>query len=229
MRFGDAEGKITEFAEAERGGDQYRVEQHRRWIVGGEVSRMLLHETGMQIAGAEGRMSEHTREIVGVGGDAEHRQIVQRGDRAVDGLFAVGAMHHQLSQHRVEISGDLLAYVERIFKADERRLRHAEIVDGAGLGQEVALGVLRKLEDHDVARLHELVSRHARYTNSAKAKAILADWDGWLPKFRKVMPVEYAKVLKEMAAAQAADTTGFGVLEIGVKTKKSGAKTKAAE
>ena len=29
---------------------------------------------------------------------------------------------------------------------------------------------------HDAERLHALIARHAHYTNSAKAKTILADW-----------------------------------------------------
>ena len=88
--------------------------------------------------------------------------------------------------------------------------------------------ILSNMDTNDVARLRELIERHARYTNSAKAQAILADWAGWLPKFRRVMPVEYAKALKTMAAAQATDTTGFNVLEIGMAAKP-GTKVKAAE
>ena len=34
----------------------------------------------------------------------------------------------------------------------------------------------------------------------ASAKAILDDWDNYLPKFVKVMPVEYRRALREMQA-----------------------------
>jgi glutamate synthase (NADPH/NADH) large chain len=34
---------------------------------------------------------------------------------------------------------------------------------------------------------------------------ILDDWEAMLPKFRKVMPVEYRKALKEMERAQAVE------------------------
>jgi glutamate synthase (NADPH/NADH) large chain len=37
-------------------------------------------------------------------------------------------------------------------------------------------------------------------TGSRKAAEILANWKTWLPKFRKVMPVEYRRALKEMKA-----------------------------
>ena len=85
------------------------------------------------------------------------------------------------------------------------------------------------MTNHDAERLHALVSRHARYTNSAKAKAILADWPAWQQKFRKVMPVEYRRALAEMATHQAAAGTGLDVLEIGVPKAKGKAKAKAAE
>ncbi len=74
---------------------------------------------------------------------------------------------------------------------------------------------------HDAERLYALVARHAHYTNSAKAKAILADWRGYLPKFKKVMPVEYRKALIAMAKAQAADKDGLQKIEVGLKLVKA--------
>ncbi len=53
----------------------------------------------------------------------------------------------------------------------------------------------------DAHRLHHLIARHARFTGSAIAAEILADWKTWYPKFRKVMPVEYRRALNEMKAA----------------------------
>ena len=60
------------------------------------------------------------------------------------------------------------------------------------------------------------------YTGSARAKLILENWAKYLPKFRKVMPVDYKQALAEMAKQQAADTTGLGVLEIGLPIKAKG-------
>jgi glutamate synthase (NADPH/NADH) large chain len=60
--------------------------------------------------------------------------------------------------------------------------------------------VFANLLDSDVERLHILISRHAKLADSARARAILADWKNMLPKFRKVMPVEYRRALKEMKA-----------------------------
>ena len=60
--------------------------------------------------------------------------------------------------------------------------------------------VFQNLLDSDVERLHVLITRHAKLTGSKKAAEILANWKTWLPKFRKVMPVEYRRALKEMKA-----------------------------
>ncbi|MBJ7406156.1 MAG: glutamate synthase large subunit, partial [Bradyrhizobium sp.] len=60
--------------------------------------------------------------------------------------------------------------------------------------------VFKNLLASDVERLHVLISRHAKATGSKRAADILANWKDWLPKFRKVMPVEYRRALREMAA-----------------------------
>ncbi|MEW6641576.1 MAG: glutamate synthase large subunit [Pseudomonadota bacterium] len=58
--------------------------------------------------------------------------------------------------------------------------------------------VLANLTGDDVERLHVLITRHAKLTGSARAAEILANWKNVLPKFRKVMPVEFRRALKEM-------------------------------
>jgi glutamate synthase (NADPH) large chain len=77
--------------------------------------------------------------------------------------------------------------------------------------------VMSDMTKNDAERIYQLVARHAHYTNSAKAKAVLADWRAYLPKFRKVMPVEYRRALVEMAKAQAAAPAGLETIEIGLK------------
>ena len=77
--------------------------------------------------------------------------------------------------------------------------------------------VMGDMTSQDAERLHRLITRHMHYTNSERAKTILGDWQGWLPKFKKVMPIEYREALAKMTAAQAADKTGLEVLEIGVR------------
>jgi glutamate synthase (NADPH/NADH) large chain len=64
--------------------------------------------------------------------------------------------------------------------------------------------VMTDMSRYDGERLHQLIANHARYTNSQRAKDILADWNTYLPKFRKVMPVEYRRALAEMKAVEVA-------------------------
>ena len=55
----------------------------------------------------------------------------------------------------------------------------------------------------DVAELKELVARHAQYTGSTVAAAILADWTQALSRFVKVMPLDYKRVLEQRSLALA--------------------------
>ncbi len=59
--------------------------------------------------------------------------------------------------------------------------------------------VMSDLTRYDAERLRQLVANHARLTGSTRAKALLDDWAESLPKFRKVMPVEYRRALAELA------------------------------
>ena len=60
--------------------------------------------------------------------------------------------------------------------------------------------VFKNLLESDIERLHVLITRHAKATGSRRAAEILANWKEWLPKFRKVMPVEYRRALRELKA-----------------------------
>jgi len=56
----------------------------------------------------------------------------------------------------------------------------------------------------DAIRLRQLIEHHGHYTDSAVAKRILDNWAEYLPKFVKVMPVDYRRALQEMKAQQEA-------------------------
>ena len=56
-------------------------------------------------------------------------------------------------------------------------------------------------EDADVATLKEMIEEHHRYTGSRPAGKVLADWEAALPKFKKIMPRDYRRVLAERALA----------------------------
>ncbi len=52
----------------------------------------------------------------------------------------------------------------------------------------------------DSLRLRQLIEKHLHYTGSPVAKRILDDWAAYLPKFVKVMPVDYRRALTEIQA-----------------------------
>jgi glutamate synthase domain-containing protein 3 len=51
--------------------------------------------------------------------------------------------------------------------------------------------------DDDIAELRSLLEEHQRRTGSANAARVLASWDAMLPRFVKVMPRDYKRVLAE--------------------------------
>ena len=71
---------------------------------------------------------------------------------------------------------------------------------------------LEKPDEQDTAELHELIRKHAELTGSKKAAHILSDWDAILPKFVKVMPRDYKRVLQAIAMATAKGLSGDDAL-----------------
>ena len=49
----------------------------------------------------------------------------------------------------------------------------------------------------DIITLKELIEQHFNHTGSGPAERILADWDSALPKFKKIMPRDFRRVLEE--------------------------------
>ena len=72
------------------------------------------------------------------------------------------------------------------------------------------------IETKDVEILHRLITRHAELTSSPQAAWILKHWDATLPKFIKVFPHEYKRVLgipripATVVAAQAGSAGAHG-------------------
>ncbi len=76
---------------------------------------------------------------------------------------------------------------------------HAGDLDGHG-----RVEVMSDMSRFDARRLYLFIARHARFAGSRRAAHILENWSEYLPKFRKVMPLEYRRALKEMAKEQTA-------------------------
>jgi glutamate synthase (NADPH/NADH) large chain len=50
----------------------------------------------------------------------------------------------------------------------------------------------------DIIELQDMINKHLLYTQSTMAAKVLTNWDEYLPKFVKVIPFEYKKVLEEI-------------------------------
>jgi glutamate synthase (ferredoxin) len=67
-----------------------------------------------------------------------------------------------------------------------------------------AMVLLEKLADKDeVVEVHAMIQRHASHTGSERAHQILKLWEEMAPKFVKVIPKDYARVLQSLARVKA--------------------------
>jgi len=85
-----------------------------------------------------------------------------------------------------------------------------ELEQGGELEAHGRVDISHDMTRFDAQRLHNLIERHKHYTNSSRAAEILADWDRYLPRFVKVMPVDYRRALQEMQQKQVAGAVASG-------------------
>lgn len=72
---------------------------------------------------------------------------------------------------------------------------------------------LETLEDEqEISDLRQLIENHVNYTQSQKAMNVLANWKEMLPKFVKVMPRDYKRVLQALKEAEASGLSGDDAL-----------------
>jgi glutamate synthase domain-containing protein 3 len=57
---------------------------------------------------------------------------------------------------------------------------------------------LKPLHQKSISELKGMLERHFKYTGSTVAAAILANWEGELQHFVRVMPRDYARVMKQL-------------------------------
>jgi len=88
--------------------------------------------------------------------------------------------------------------LEPVASEEEAMQRHHH--SGGDLQGHGRVDVMSDMSRFDAERLHQLIANHARYTGSNRARKILENWEVYLPKFRKVMPVEYRRALAQLAA-----------------------------
>jgi glutamate synthase (ferredoxin) len=72
-----------------------------------------------------------------------------------------------------------------------------------------AMVVLEKLEDpQEIAEVRGMIERHVRYTGSDRGRYLLQLWEDMVPKFVKVMPKDYMRVLSALKKANESGLSG---------------------
>jgi len=82
---------------------------------------------------------------------------------------------------------------------------------------------LERLDERDLQEVEELLKRHAVYTHSARAWQLLALWQETAPKFVKVMPRDYRRVLEALQEAEAKGLVGDEALMFAFEANKNDA------
>jgi glutamate synthase (ferredoxin) len=70
------------------------------------------------------------------------------------------------------------------------------------------VGLEKVTEPDELEEVWKLIQRHQAYTGSVRAAAVLADWEKLAPKFVKVMPQDYKRVLLSLKKVQSQGLTG---------------------
>jgi len=68
---------------------------------------------------------------------------------------------------------------------------------GGDLETHGLVNVMHDMTRNDAIRLKTLIERQRQYTNSRRAEEILDNWENYLPKFVKIMPVDYRRALMQ--------------------------------
>ncbi|CAA6809753.1 MAG: Glutamate synthase [NADPH] large chain (EC [uncultured Thiotrichaceae bacterium] len=79
-----------------------------------------------------------------------------------------------------------------------------EMVELESMDFDEAQEDIADLTEADEERLRDLIQKHHFYTDSTVAEKILDEWETYLPKFIKVMPIDYRRALENMKQKQAA-------------------------
>lgn len=64
------------------------------------------------------------------------------------------------------------------------------------------------VDAEEICDLKAMITKHLQYTESAVAKRVLENWDAYIPKFVKVIPKDYKRMLAAIKRVQASGLTG---------------------
>ncbi|MFP6735878.1 MAG: glutamate synthase large subunit [Rhodospirillales bacterium] len=93
-----------------------------------------------------------------------------------------------------------MAMVELEPISDEDRMHESTAHQRGDLETHGRVDIMHDMTGYDSLRLRALIEQHMHFTDSGRARHILENWDTYLPKFVKVMPVDYRRALLEMQA-----------------------------
>lgn len=77
------------------------------------------------------------------------------------------------------------------------------------------------VEQKDIEQLRQLLENHVAYTNSERAAAILKDWNHYLPKFTKVIPKDYKRMLAAIERVKQEGLSGVDAVMVAFDENKS--------
>jgi glutamate synthase domain-containing protein 2/glutamate synthase domain-containing protein 3 len=82
---------------------------------------------------------------------------------------------------------------------------------------------LEKMDAEDTEWVRDMIERHAEYTGSARARWILARWRELAPRFVKVMPKDYKRMLQAMREVERAGLSGEAAIMAAFELNKADA------
>ncbi len=80
---------------------------------------------------------------------------------------------------------------------------------------------LERLEEEDASEIEQMICRHVRYTNSERARKILVLWNDVMPKFIKVMPKDYRRMLEAVQRVEKQGLSGDRAIMAAFEENKS--------
>jgi glutamate synthase (NADPH/NADH) large chain len=114
-----------------------------------------------------------------------------------------------------------IAYVLADNKDEFKNLCNVEMIEFESL-----------VDDQEISFLKDLVQNHFHYTNSAKAGFVLENWNDVLPKFVKVIPKDYKRMMErideQMQAGLTSEEAVMSAFEANSKNEKKGSSSKSA-
>jgi len=93
-----------------------------------------------------------------------------------------------------------MAMVELEPISDEDRMLEDRGHQRGDLETHGRVDIMEDMTGYDTLRLRKLIENHVQFTESKRAQKILDNWELYISKFVKVMPVDYKRALKEMQA-----------------------------